>query len=112
MEYILSSTESYEFENPRRFQVIKSVIINHKEAWVIKIEPYVIRQKYGLGEKNIEYLMLTPKHTDLTLTSIEEYPFFVMISRFLSNKIPQHKNVSSSEIEVIAWAEINKINLP
>ena len=107
MKYILSSSESYEFEVAREIEIIKSVFLNEKEAWVVKIIPYIVGQKYGLIGEDINYLLLSPKHADIELSNIKEFPCFVYITRLLDNSIPQRDIIFSNELEIIAWGEIN-----
>ncbi|OJX54869.1 MAG: hypothetical protein BGO88_03060 [Flavobacterium sp. 38-13] len=109
-KYILSSLDSYEFEEPRIIEIIKSIFIQsdvkRKEGWLVKIEPSLIGQSYGLGAENIDYLILSPRHLDVIISDIKEFPCFVYIIRIKDNKVPSVDILDVNDTEVIAWGEI------
>ncbi len=109
-EYYLSSLDSYKFQQSRRFEIIKLISISSesalKDAWIVKINPNLIGQDFGLGNEDIDYLVLTARHKGVKINNIKEFPCFVYIMRIKDNRIPLEDVLESKVIEVIAWGEI------
>ncbi len=109
-KYFLSSLESHQFEQTRELELLRVVKISTnetiKEGWLVKVTPNVVGQNYGLGNDDIDYLVLTPRHKDVKISSIEDFPCFVHIARIEDNNLFGGDKINVNELEVIAWGEI------
>jgi hypothetical protein len=107
-KYYLSSLDSYKFERPREFEIIKRITISEshsKNAWLVKITPNLLGQDYRLIS-DVDYLVLTPRHKGIEINSIAEFPCYVYIMLIKSNKISKESILNSDTLEIIAWGEI------
>ena len=66
----------------------------------------MIGQKYGLGGRDIEKVVVAAHHQGVSLFPITEWPVFVHVARVLINDPENRDELSSNEIEEIAWAEL------
>ncbi|MCG8322559.1 MAG: hypothetical protein MI921_23875 [Cytophagales bacterium] len=111
-KYYLSSLDSYQFTEIRELEVLREIVIEpkSKEAWLVKVNPSVIGQNFGLGGEDINYLILTPRHKGENMHPLPKFPCFVHIARILSNHLPPvtETTMRSKELETIGWGEIYK----
>lgn len=73
---------------------------------VIKVEPPLIGQKYGLGGKDIDVLVVAPRHQGVTLFPIRNWPVAVYVLRPLVDPSLLRGNVPREWLKLIAWAEL------
>lgn len=73
---------------------------------LVRVEPPVIGQNYGLGSEDISHLILTAKYEGVSLFPIKEWPCHVYVSRILSDSVISALKFTASQIEVIAWGII------
>lgn len=106
-DFYLISTEHKDFKQPRSCWIKGRMCgeIRDDGMWVI-ISPPVIGQKYGLGEKDIEDLILFSRLQGMSLFPINEWPLHVYIFRALDNTIFSAGKFIDSQVEMIAWGEL------
>ena len=105
-DFFLSSTEGYGLENPRACYRIRKLDGREEDAYLlVKIEPVLIGQKYGLGDKDIDTIILATRHKGTSLFPITEYPLSVHVARLLCD-ISDKDALSEKDIELIGWGEI------
>jgi hypothetical protein len=105
-KYYLSSLESYELEIPRECVFLKKVPLSTgKGAIIAKISPPVLGQQFALTT-DIDYVVLTHRHEGYSLFPITKFPCFVFVARPLVENILDFDSLNSSQLEVIAWAEL------
>jgi hypothetical protein len=75
--------------------------------WLARTDPPLIGQKYGLGEKDVESVVLGPRFAGESLEHIDAWPFFVRVWRALI-AIDERGELNRDEVEMIAWAELYK----
>lgn len=106
-DFYLASTESYAFEATRRCFVIRRLRASRRDDYLlVKIDPPVIGQKYGLGGLDIEEVIIATRHVGDTLFPISKWPLAVHVARLL-NKLSENANeLADNEFEQLAWAEL------
>lgn len=106
-EFYLASSEGYEMENPRRCWRVKRLRTeNRDDLLLVKIEPPVIWQKYGLGGRDIDLVLLAPQHAGRSLLPVTEWPLCVHVARPLVENLEDREALNADEFELIAWAEL------
>lgn len=80
VDFYLKSTEN--LESPvRKCKVLRKLFDPENRLTILQvhISPVIIGQKYGLGDKDIDIVLLAGRHQGFDLGSIREYPIFVFI---------------------------------
>lgn len=73
---------------------------------LIKIEPPLLGQHFGQGDKNIYRLIISTRLEGRTLYPISEWPAHVYVARILDPGIMDTGCFSKDQVELIAWATI------
>ena len=108
-DFYLASTENAELTMPRRCWSIKRLATDSRDDLLLaKIDPPLLGQRYGLGEQDIDYVLLAPRHKGGSLFPINEWPLYVHVARLLIKDVQMHKKLDTGEFELIAWAELYK----
>jgi hypothetical protein len=105
--FYLATSEGYDLGEPRKVYILKKLRVNHREdCLLVNIKPSIIGQKYGLGRKDISYVVLASHYEGDTLLNINKYPMDVYVARPLNDTIFNSDVLRDDDIELIAWAEI------
>jgi hypothetical protein len=75
---------------------------------LVLIEPPLIGQPYGLGDRDIDTVLLATRHVGRTLFPVTEWPAFVYVIRILDGSILETKTFSSDQVQMIRWAILYK----
>jgi hypothetical protein len=73
---------------------------------LIRIDPPLIGQKYGLGEHDIDLVLIATRHLGETLFPIDSWPVYVHVARPLVDVPEKHDKLSTDQYESVAWAEL------
>ncbi|BCW92246.1 MAG: hypothetical protein ACOYU7_06185 [Bacillota bacterium] len=105
--FYLASKESYALSQPRRCFPIRRVATDKRsDLLLVRIDPPLIGQAFGLGAKDIEYLVLAPRHESVSLFPVSEWPAHVHVARILRDAPETRGYLEPSELEEIGWGEI------
>lgn len=106
-DFYLASTEGYGMDEPRRCWQIKRLATDGRDdLMLVKIEPPLIGQKYGLGGRDIDFVLVAPRHQGASLFPINEWPLYVHVARLLIENPETRDALLPHEFESIAWAEL------
>jgi hypothetical protein len=75
---------------------------------LVLIEPPLIGQPYGLGDRDIDRVLLATRHAGRTLFPVTEWPALVYVIRVLDESILEAKTFSSDQVQVIRWGVLHK----
>jgi len=107
-DFYLTSTESDILKQPRKCYIIKKFKAEKREGFLlIKIDPPIIGQNFGLGGNDIDYVALSHRHVGASLFPISEWPLHVFVARLLINPDFVDK-LLIKDTQLIAWGEIYK----
>jgi hypothetical protein len=73
---------------------------------LVEIEPLLIGQPFGLGNQDIEYLILSTKHSGFTLYPPTEWPSHVYVTRILDDSILKTLSFTKDQVELLTWGMI------
>lgn len=106
-DFFLASSEGYRLEEPRSCKRIKRIRSdNRNDLLLVKVEPPLIGQPYGLGGRDIDTLLVATRYEGDSLFPIQEWPVFVHVARLLIENSEQREQIHDNEFESIAWAEL------
>jgi len=75
---------------------------------LVRIDPPLIGQPYGLGDRDIERVLLATRHAGRTLFPVTEWPAFVYVLRVLDDTVLKTKMFSANHVQMIRWAILHK----
>lgn len=106
-DFFLASSDGYRLEEPRSCRRIKRVSSDSRnDLLLVKIEPPLIGQPYGLGGRDIDMLLVATRHKGDSLFPIKKWPVFVHVARLLIANPEEREQIHDNEFESIAWAEL------
>ena len=106
-DFFLASSEGYSLEEPRSCKRIKRVRSdNRDDLLLVKIEPPIVGQPYGLGGQDIDTLLIATRHKGNSLFPIKKWPVFVHVARLLIEDPERREQIHDNEFQSIAWAEL------
>ena len=105
--YFLSSLESSRFTETRTCVFRKRMRFpTGKDAVLVEISPPVIGPDFGLGDNEIDLLVLANRYEGATLFPIDKFPCHIFITRPLVEGIEERDEVRKEELEILAWGEL------
>ncbi len=106
-DFYLASTEGYELEEPRRcWRVRRLTTANRDDLLLVKIDPPLLGQKYGLQGRDIDLVIVATRHQGSSLFPITEWPVYVHVARLLDNDSEVPDKLREGQFQSIAWAEL------
>jgi len=106
-DFDLASTESYEMEEPRQcWRVRRMETEKRDDLLLVKIDPPLIGQKYGLGARDPDLVLIATRHRDESLFPIATWPVYVHVALPLIADRQVHDKLKDSQIQSIAWATL------
>jgi len=73
---------------------------------VVHIDPPLIGQYFGCGDRDVTCLLLSSRHQGFTLYPVTAWPTHVYVARIVDPRIIDHGSFDPSQVELIAWGEI------
>jgi hypothetical protein len=75
---------------------------------LVRIEPPIMGQKYGLGAANIDHLILSTHLAGKSLYPIDSWPCHVYVMRILNSRILQTLSLDKADVEMIGWGSLHR----
>jgi hypothetical protein len=73
-------------------------------SWSSPLSP----QPYGLGDRDIERVLLATRHAGRTLFPLTEWPAFVYVIRIVDDTILETRQFSADQVRLILWGVLFK----
>ena len=73
---------------------------------LVKVEPVIIGQPYGLGSDDLSELLLSTRLNGHSLFPVKEWPCHVYITRLLDHRGLENQAFDSGQVEMIGWGTI------
>jgi len=106
-DFYMSSTESYDLQEPRRCWKLHRVTTpNRDDFLLVSIDPPIIGQQFGLGDQDVYLVLLATRHKGETLFPVSQWPVFVHVVRPLVDEPLSCTHLENDQFESYAWAEI------
>jgi len=105
IDFYLTTAEEYGLLSlPRACrQLGRFADVNRDDYMLVEIDPPLIGQSFGLGDKDITRLLLSTRHQGHSLFPIDEWPAHVYVTRLLDQKVISNNRFSAQQVELIAW---------
>ena len=105
--YFLISSEGYGLSTPRACYPIRNVRIGENPHVVLcYIDPPIMGQQFGLGGKDVEFVLLASRHRGYSLSPVTEWPGYVHVMRIKTPPPHESEEYMKDQIAEIAWGEI------
>jgi hypothetical protein len=105
-DFFLASSEGYGLEEPRRSYRLRRMGGRSGDDYLlVRIDPPIPGQRYGLGAQNIDRVVLATKHEGQSLFPISSWPAFVHVARLLREP-RDGDTLTREDLEEIGWAEL------
>ena len=82
--------------------------VNRDDYMVVKIDPPLIGQSFGLGRLDITELLLSTRHQGFSLFSTFQGPMEVYVARFTCQLAPTAEIFERDHVQLIAWGTVFK----
>lgn len=106
-DFYLTSSEGYNLEEIRACYKRRRLIGDHPDGYMLcEIAPTLIGQPYGLGERDINEIIIASRHREYSIFSINEWPVYVHVARLTSDMPIDKFTIAENDIESIGWAEM------
>ena len=108
-DFYLTSNETYTKFDIRKCFIKERLKVEKRDDYLrVSIIPTIVGQQYGLGDKEIEDIVLATRFDGHSLFPVSEWPMPVYICRILNEKIINSGKAKASDLEIIAWGEIHQ----
>jgi hypothetical protein len=81
---------------------------NDTEYLVVEISPPIIGQGYGLGDKDISLVLLSPRHQGHSLFPVTAWPEFVYVARLVDESALASGTATDEQVELILWGVLHR----
>ena len=106
-DFYLASPEGYGLKEPRCGWRVKRMSTEQRDdLLLIKVDPPLSGKKYGLETRDIDLLLVAPRHLGASLFPINEWPISVHVARPLIDHPELRDRLRQQEYVLIAWAEL------
>ena len=105
-DFFLASSEGYGLEQPRRCYRLRRILGRSGDDYLlVKVDPPIVGQRYGLGGRDIDHVVLATRHKGESLFPVSSWPVFVHVARLLREP-REGDTMTRDDLEEIGWAEI------
>lgn len=110
-DFYMVSSDGYLLGNePINCYIRKRLYGGHVDGYMLcDVTPAIIGQSYGLGKTDIHQIIVASRFEGMSLFPILEWPTYIYVARPLVENIELKTYIKTSDIELIAWAEIYNI---
>jgi hypothetical protein len=107
-DFFLTSSEGYNLEKVRACYKRTRLLGNHFDGYMLcDIDPPMVGQPYGLGEKDIHEIIIASRHQGHSIFSINKWPAYVHVALLKNDAVRNNKFIiTEDDTDHIGWAEI------
>jgi len=101
--YLTTVGESYALTEPRKCSFVSRVKgYNRDDYMLVKIDPVLSGQSFGLGGEDIEFLILSTVFKGETLFSVRKWPVAVYVARVKDESILTSLAFEIGQVDLVA----------
>jgi hypothetical protein len=108
-DFFLDPTESGDLRELRAVWIADRLRDGIRDDYMlVRIDPPLSGQLYGLGDRDIDLVLLATRHAGKTLFPVTEWPAFVYIIRIVDDSVLKTKAFSADQVQMIRWGILYK----
>jgi hypothetical protein len=108
-DFYLITGERSEPNVPTACWALKRLTDSKRDDYMlVTISPEIIGQKFGLGARNIERLILSTRLIGTSLYPIQQWPCQVYVMRIKNEDILTKGRFDAADVEMISWGTLHK----
>ena len=104
-DFFLVSSEGRPDQPRRCFRLQRVLGRSGDDYLLVRIDPPIIGQPFGLGGRDIDRVILATKYVGSSLFPISEWPMSVHVARLL-RELRKGDTLTKEDLEVIDWAQL------
>ncbi len=105
--YLTTAGEYQLLSKPRACWFIRRLRdVNRDDYMLVKIDPPLIGQSFGLGGNDVATLLLSTRHRGFSLYPVTEWPTYVYVARIADPRVLEAESFTPEQVQLIAWGEI------
>jgi len=102
--YLTTAGEYQLLSKPRACWFIRRMWdANRDDYMLVRIEPPLIGQSFGLGGEDITELLLSTRHEGSSLYPVTEWPTYVYVARLAEPTVRDAARFDRGQVQLIAW---------
>jgi hypothetical protein len=105
--YLTTAGEYQLLSKPRACWFIRRLRdVNRDDYMLVKIDPPLIGQSFGLGGNDVTTLLLSTRHRGFSLYPVTQWPTYVYVARIADPRVLEAESFTPEQVQLIAWGEI------
>ena len=105
--YLTTAGEYKLLSKPRACWFVRRLRdVNRDDYMLVRIDPPLIGQPFGLGATDITTLVLSTRHLGFSLYPVNGWPTNVYVARIVDPRVLDAESFTHEQVELIAWGEI------
>ena len=80
--------------------------VNRDDYMLVRIDPPLIGQSFGLGGADVTEVLLSTRHEGFTLFPTEKWPTYVYVARITDPRVLCAESFDRNQVQLIAWGMI------
>lgn len=105
--YLTTAGEYKLLSKPRTCWFIRRLRdVNRDDYMLVKIEPPLIGQSFGLGGNDVHELLISTRHQGFSLFSKCREPMEVYVARVMDPKVLEAHSFTREQVELVAWGTV------
>lgn len=107
MFYLTAAGEYKLLSKPRGCWFVRRLRdINRDDYMLVRIDPPLIGQSFGLGGNDVTMLLLSTRHQGYTLYPVAKWPTYVYVARIADPKVFEADSFTRDQVQLVAWGMI------
>lgn len=107
--YLTTAGEYKLLSSPRACSFVRRLRdVNRDDYMLVKIDPPLIGQSFGLGGNDVTELLLSTRHQGFSLFSTRREPMEVYVARIVDPKVLDADSFTREQVQLIAWGTVFK----
>lgn len=105
--FYLASIETEPLVSPRKCIAEQRLCVPKRDDYLLaRVEPPFVGQGYGLGDKDIDEVVLATRLQGDTLFPMSTWPIEVYVCRILNERIKTTGTATAEDVQVIFWGTL------
>ena len=106
-DFYLTSSEHRSLKDVYACYKSRRLTNGHPDGYMLcEVSPSIVGQPYGLGEEDLDSIVIAGRHAGHSIFAVTEWPVYVHVGRVTAGLALDQFTIAEGDIETIAWAEI------